>query len=353
MVLDIEKNVENFIINGVYGEILNYKTEGKTPIVEEYEKNQWSYVVEIMILTIKSLKPSESDGGNTIDYQRFYSELKLWTQYRHGMNKNLLNAVEGKLGEEYFTDIDETVYARLSVITAANQNWETLKREVIKTVLYSSAKPEILLEAVMLSKILFSILNNPKYDEEEIWTILKSEAINLSQTELSEYEEYFRRSKLDYKKDYKIGFERVRINLISFLNGISLKDDFKVLKSVMEVLKGSEGSESCEDLDEKSSFFVTGLKGLLAGETESDQIKDLKFLKSLTVYLVKLRKGRITSKSLGIALSDMSDIFKYDQGEIFTHPLLNSSKVIYRGTKGRYDVSYVQTRTGIYRFVNK
>ena len=352
--MNIEKNVENFIINAAYGEVLNYKKQGKVPVVEEYEKNQWSYILEVMILTIKSLKPSENMNGNTIDYSRLKSELMLWTQYRHGMNKNLLNAIDDRLSDEYFTDIDETIYARLCVIVAGNQNWDTAKHEVIKTVLYSTASTEMILESIMLARVLYSVLIDAKHEEEALLTELKSEAINLSQTELEDYDQYFKMPKSDYTKDYKIEFERTRINLISLLNGINLKDDFKTLKTVLRLIKDrDEELDECGDNDINNSFFVMGLKGLLKGDIESGEIKDIKFLKSLCSYVVKLRKGRITLESLEIDVASMPDVFEYGEDQSFTHPLLNSCKVIYKGKKGDYNISYIQTRTGIYRFVHK
>lgn len=350
--MEIEKKIEDFILNASYGEVLNYKKSGKTPIVESYESNQWSYIIEIMILTIKSLKPSVKENGNTIDQNRFRNELILWTQYRHGLNKNLIYSIENKLSDDYFTEIDESVYARLSVIVCANQNWETIKSEVIKTVLYSSANPEIILESIMLSRVLFIKLSTKNCDYDEILSDIKDEAINFSQIELDNYSIYFKVPKTEYNKGYKIQFERTRINLISILNGIKLCSDFVLLKESLDLLNRSKQTSS-EDtsLEKKSKFFLEGLDGLLKGEVKSSQIKDIKFLKSLCAYLVKLRKGRIALESLDVGVVNLLDLFDYCEGESFTHPLLNSSKVIYKGERGEFTVSYIQTRTGIYRFV--
>ena len=341
----IEKTIKNFIINGSYFDVKDYKKEMKAPVVAEYEENQWSYIVEIMILTIKSLKPSLKDDGNIIDYERFKSELELWKSYRHGMNKNLLYSISGRFDEDYFNEIDESIYSRVAVIALANQNWDTVKSEVIKSILFTSGNIEVILESILLSRILFTILKNKLVEYEDILEELKYESINFSQVELSNYEEFYRVSK---SKDYKIEFERIRIKLISLLNGIELDDKFFTLRTCLGVLKNTEENQS----ENCNSFFICGLLGILDEDVKSNEIKDIRFLESLCSYLAKLRKGRIDIDDLDFTKHDTKDIFSYKEDEVFEHPLLNQSKVLYKGQRENFEVAYIQTRTGIYRFVN-
>ncbi len=350
----IEKQIENFIVNASYFEVLDYKKEGKTPIVESYEENQWSYIVEIMILTIKSLKPSEKDNGNVIDYKRFKSELELWKSYRHGMNRNLMDGVDGKGSQTYFSEIDETIYSRIAVITLANQNWDAIKSEIIKNTLFSTGNIEMILESLLLAKMLFLILRNKSNEYEEILIELKNEAINFTQVELSNYENYYRVPRNESEKNYKIEFERNRISLISILNNVHMDDKFSILKTCLKILKAHEEQEENNEhkVKDYNNFFIAGLSGLLSGEVISNEVKDIKFIESMCGYTVKLRKGRIDSE--GLALKDCTDInvFDYKEGQTFVHPLLNSSQIIYRGKKDQFEVAYVKTRTGVYRFVN-
>lgn len=341
----IEKTIKNFIINASDFDVGNYKKEMKTPVVAEYEKNQWSYIVEIMILTIKSLKPSLKDDGNIIDYERFESELELWKSYRHGTNKNLLHSISGKFDENYFNEIDESIYSRVAVITFANQNWFTVKNEVIKSTLFTSGNIEVILESILLARILFTILRSKSFEYEDILEELKYESINFSQVELSNYEKLYR---LPKNKDYKIEFERTRIKLISLLNGIELDDKFFTLRTCLEVLKDTKENQS----KNCNSFFICGLIGILDEDVKSNEIKDIRFLESLCSYLSKLRKGRIDTDNLDFTNHNTKDIFSYLEDEVFEHPLLNQSKVIYKGQRENFKVAYVQTRTGIYRFVN-
>ena len=86
----IEENIRNFILNAVAFDVTNFIRERNAPAIEEYEENQWSYLIEIMLISIKSLLPCQEKLGNRIDYRRFKAELELWKSYRHGMNRNLL-----------------------------------------------------------------------------------------------------------------------------------------------------------------------------------------------------------------------------------------------------------------------
>lgn len=344
----IEKTIKDFIINGVYFDVKDYKKDMKEPVMSAYEENQWSYITEIMILTIKSLKPSLKDDGNIIDYKRFKSELELWTSYRHGMNKNLLHGINARFDENYFKEIDESIYPRVAVITLANQNWEAVKSEIIKNILFTSGNIELILESLLLARILFSVLKNKDFEYEKILEELKYESINLSQVELSNYDEFYRVSKDKYDKDYKIDFERTRIQLITLLNGIELDDKFFTLRTCLEALKNKEQNE----VENCNSFFTCGLLGIINGEAESNEIKDIRFLESLCSYIAKLRKGRIDIDGLDLTKHVSIDIFSYNENEMFSHPLLNQSKVIYKGQRENFEVAYVQTRTGIYRFVN-
>lgn len=350
----IEKSIENFIIGGCYSDVLAYKTQGKSPMVAEYEENQWSYIIEIMIITIKSLKPSQKDNGNIIDYKRFVSELDLWKSYRHGMNRNLLASIDHRFDENYFTGIDESIYSRISVITMANQDWETIKSQVIKSVLFTSGNIEVTLECLMLARLLFLILRDKNYDYDDLLSSLKNEIINFSQEELMDCEKHYRRPRESYGKNYKIEFERMRINLISLLNEVDMGGNFLVFKTCLDILKDEEDDDGRErlDLEETSNFFIGGLQALVLGEVKSKEIKDVRFLESLSTYIARLRKGRIDLDDLKIKSDDLPDVFDYKEGDMFSHPLLNRSQIIYKGEREGFEMAYVKTQTGIYRFVN-
>lgn len=346
-----EETIKNFVINASYFDVLDYEKRAITPVVDEYEKNQWSYIVEIMIITIKSLKPSQAKGGNVIDYKRFKNELNLWKFYRHGMNRNLLYSTSDMPYENYFAEMDESVYSRIAIITLSNQNFEVIRSEVIKSVLFTSGNIEVILESLMLAKMLFLISRDKSIKYEDIVKSLKDESISFSQIELSDYNKYYKLSEDSYEKNYKVEFERVRINLISLLNDVDISNQFANLKICLDILKLRENEEDYQQL-EYNSFFISGLLGLLKGEILSREIKDVNFLESLCAYVLKLRKGRINSEDLELKSYESLDVFNYKEGEAFNHPLLNSAKLIYKGQRENFEMAYIKTQTGIYRFVN-
>ena len=330
--------IENFVLNASYGDVLNYKKQNKKAIVESYEVNQWSYIVEIMLITIKSLKPSQDKDGNIIDYVRFKRELELWKYYRHGMNKNLLYSMDKDRYECYFNEIDESIYARMGIITLANQNWNIIKDEVIKNILFSMGSLEAIIESLLLAKILFLKLQNKNIEYEDLLIDIKQEAINFSPLEVN----------LD-DKNSKIEFERLRVSLITKLNGVNIDNRFPILMNCLKIME-SGVSEAVESTD---NFFVVGLIGMINGEVTSRDIKDIEFLISLSAYLVKLRKGRITLESFKAEDYKDEDIFSYNEEDQFIHPLLNLSQVIYKECRQGFKIVYLKTRTGIYRFVKK
>lgn len=334
----IEKAMENFILNATYSDVLSYKKQNKRPVVESYEENQWSYIVEIMLITIKSLKPSQVKDGNIVDYNRFKLELDLWKSYRHGMNKNLLYSMDENKYSGYFSEIDESVYARISVITLANQNWEIIKHEIMQNILFTTGNLEIILECLLLSKILFLKLNDKKLEYEDILSYIKQETINFSPAEID----------LD-RKDSKIEFERLRVSLITRLNGVIVDNKFPILRDCLNILE-SENNESIENQD---NFFISGLIGVMREEVVSRQIKDIGFLENLCTYMVKLRKGRIALEEFKIEDYKIVDLFAYKEGETFHHSLLNTTQVIHKERRDDFEIAYMRTKTGIYRFVRK
>lgn len=337
----MDKAMENFILNASYSDVLDYKKQNRIPIVESYEIDQWSYIVEIMLITIKSLKPSQDKDGNAVDYNRFKKELELWKYYRHGMNKNLLYSMDEKRYSGYFTEVDESIYGRISVITLANQNWEIIKIEIIKNMLFSTGNIEMIIECLLLSRILFLKLANKNIGYEDLLSDIKQETINFFPLDIG----------LD-EKSSTIEFERFRVGLITKLNGVDIDNKFSILMVCLKIL-GSEENEESKEIEETENFFVAGLLGMISGEAMSRDIKDIGFLENLCSYMVKLRKGRITLEDFKADDYKDIDIFTYSEGDVFLHPLLNSSKVIYKGTKENFEIVYINTRTGIYRFVKK
>ena len=169
------------------------------------------HILEITILTIKSLLPSEEEVATRVDYERFRKEMELWLYYRNGDNVSLLNSFGKPNGDIYFLESDDSVNIRISPIVLANSKWNVVREEVLKNILYSTGNISTLLEGLLLAKILFCTFNKSEKTLEEA----KEEIINLSQTSfLDVYKNYFKVSINNYPGNfYGLCFMRLAITL--------------------------------------------------------------------------------------------------------------------------------------------
>lgn len=347
----LEKMIKTFIVHGCHGDTLKYQeyVHSRSKLVDEDQiKGQWSYITELMIITTKALVPSKVLVGTVIDYKRFQKELQLWYYYRHGSNNLVLNSSKEVVSDIYWTDEDESICARIFPIVAANTSWEIIKDEVIKNLLFTSGNIANVLETVILSKLLFLKINGIKVFE-EIISDLKDEIIGFSQKEfLQNYENYLKLSLDTYPGNYPITFERKKIILLNILNGISIDSDFETFRNTLKVLQGSRDNEIGFN-----NFWSMGLNGIMEGKEIDYDFKDSRFIESLGGYLFKLNKGRISPESLEVSNYELPYIFSFSIGDEFDHSLLNRCRVIKKEEDSNFIVSYIQTKTGVYRFFKR
>lgn len=340
----MEDKFKYFINNAVYGDSLRYS---KVSLEQKKIKGQWSYIVELFIITVKSLIPSMDVEGTIIEYKRFREEVRLWASYRHGSNKPLINSVNKIDNKIYWNEADYSVYARIFPIVAANKQWNVILSEIIKNVLFTTGNISILQECIILSKVLYLILDG-KSDYDKIISNLKEEIIRLSQKELiSKYSKYYRGDIATFSGNFVIDFEKTRIELLNLLHGKEINNNFYILRQVLDILRGDIKNFS----QLPYNFFLYGVLGLtIQNNNELIDYKDKNFIQSLAGYLLKLRKSRINPESLYIKNYYMPDIFKYNVQEEFNHPLLNKCKVVYKQETEKLFITYIRTKTGIYRF---
>ncbi|KNF07502.1 hypothetical protein CLPU_16c00580 [Gottschalkia purinilytica] len=339
-----ENIIKNFILNACYEDTKRYIVNNNYPSIDEYEKDQWSYIVEILIIAIKSLVPNIQKDGNIIQYDRFEKELDLWRFYKHGYNNSLKELVN-KTYKNYWENSDDSIYSRIIPIVFANENWNVIKEEIIKNILYSTGSIEALLEGVALSKFLYTIITYKDYCYEQIIDEIKQQIIKLSIKEILE-NDYYKISIKEYPGNYIIEFERSRIDLLNILNKVSNKDKFNILKYSIDLIE----KDSLEKVD-INNFFISGLRGTLENSVMTHNIKDKDFINNLCTYLFKLRKGRIDPKALNIRDSNSQNIFEYKKGDVFSHILLNKCLVLHKSETDKLTLSYIKTKSGIYRFI--
>ncbi|MTI49496.1 MAG: hypothetical protein FH761_16815 [Firmicutes bacterium] len=354
-----EEIIKRFIDNGCYEDTVKYGEYIKNRDRANETKNldgQWSYLTELVIITIKSLIPSNEIIGTVIDYKRFEEELKLWHSYRHGYNKALLNALTRKSSNIYWNETDNSSYCRIFPLVASNSNWETTKDQILKNLVCVTGNINTILECLVLSKLLQEILDGIT-DYECILEDIKEEIIHFSQKDfIDKYSTDFLFILDTYEGNYAIDFERKRISLINILNGLYLGNDFQTLKQSLEILNHnlSLGEDDLRkedsELESTNHYFLAGLRGALDTNHFVGNYKDKSFITNLGSYLYKLRKSRISPESLIVEDYFMPDVFSFNEGDTFNHTLLNTCKVVKKENYRSFLISYIKTKAGTYRF---
>ena len=293
-----------------------------------------TYITQITILTIKSLIPSVNEIGNRIDYRRFYEELKLWKYYSLGENNSLLNIL-GDIDEDvYFSLNDSTLYSRIIPIILANEKHDIIEDEIIKNIIYSTGNIQNLLEWVTIGRLLYLVIEK----EEDIIEKLKEYLINISQVDfLDRYERLYKVNINKYPGNYKIIFERERLNLLNLLNGISI-NEYTILKDIMDVLEGDSP--------------MTEFGKIIYNSTENgkNDYRLNEFYFDMNDYIFKLIKSRINPNDLVINEYILPDVFSFNEGEMFFHSLFKNCKVIKKEVRNGTLTSLIGTRTGMYLF---
>jgi hypothetical protein len=296
-----------------------------------------SHITDLIILTIKSLIPSQDYVEVDIDYNRYGEEIKLWKYYRHGVNTSLMNILDYLEPEIYWNHIDDTIYFRIIPIVLTNRDYLAIKKEVIKNVLFTTGNIETLIEAILLAKLLYLLI----LEEENIVEKLKEEIINFSQVEfMKSHSKDFRLSIEKYKGNFKVLFEQKKIYALNTLN-LSFSHKFKALKDSMDVL-----------LNDKPGITSIGkcISACIKSEFNQEIYLD-DYYNELCIYLYRLRKGRINPEVLKIEKYYLPDIFQFNEGDVFYHSLLNKSKVIKKEIVDNKIHICVSTKSGIYKFI--
>lgn len=297
-------------------------------LIDNEEKR---YISEVTIITIKSLLPQENEIGNRINYDRLEKEMELWYYYRQGDNTSLLNSIYLNNADVYWNEFDDSIYIRLTPIIFSNNNWNIIREEILKYILFTTGNISTILEGLMVSKILFLIMSN----NEEMVDELKCEIINFSQSEfLEKFSQYFRVPVEKYPKNFSIEFERKRIALINILNGMG-SNEFSTLQEFLRTTQNN--------IEAEYSIFA---KALYSIKNPISNKKDMRIYENFCDYLCKLNKGRIEPSLLAIDKYYLPNIFSFKEGEEFYHSLLSKCKVL----KKEETKVVLKTKSGIYEF---
>lgn len=297
------------------------------------EDEEHTYISQIGVLTIKSLIPSIDDLGVRINYKRFVEELNLWKSYRRGGNPSLLNMKQVK-AEIYWNEKDDSIFSRIAAIILANQEYETIEEEIIKNILFTTGNLRELFEYLSIGYLIYLIIEK----EETILDKLKERIIAFGQIEfLHKYERYYRIPLGEYPGNYKVDFEKEKIEIINLLNDVD-NGKYPKLLDFIGVINNKEGK----------TFIGKVLHGFLYGRNLGIDLP--KFYLNLGIYLINLRKSRIDPRDLKIAEYILPDVFKFNEGDVFFHSLLKDSKIMKKEERSGVLTSFVQTKTGMYVF---
>lgn len=301
---------------------------------EDFIVNEkYTYLSQLGVITIKSLMPMKDNMGVRIDYRRFLEELSLWEEYRVGENNTLLNLKE-KNKEVYWREEDDSIFTRIIPIVIANENWDIIKKEVIKNIIFTTGNIKELFEYLSIAYVIYMIIEK----EADLLTKLKEKIIGFAQVEfLKEYEKFYKTPIDTYPGNYKVEFEKEKIQIISLLNGVSITK-YSKLEDLINYINGKD----------TKTFIGKVLKGSTYEENNEVRLPD--FYKNLSTYLVNLRKGKIKSEQLQVKEYILPDVFSFNEGDVFFHTLLNDSKIIKKEVSNGKLTSLVQTKTGMYLF---
>lgn len=310
---------------------------------KDYLRNKkYSYISQLAVITIKSLLPMVEEEGNRIDYKRFIEEYKLWLSYRIGDNSSLLNIQGRVIHEKYWGDRDDSIISRIIPIVLANKDSNIIKEEVIKNILFTTGNLKDLFEGLALGYLLYLIVTSSSglqgLSKDQLIENLKDKIIGFSQNQyIEKYKSYYRLDTDTYKGNFKIEFEREKLNLLNSLY-ILETNRYPSLIDCLNVVDGNEGK----------TFIGEILYGYLYNKDMEFKISS--FHLNLGEYVLNLRKSRIDPEKLIIKEYILPDIFSFEEGQVFYHSLLREVKVIKKEVKDKTLTSLIQTKTGMYLF---
>lgn len=296
-----------------------------------YKNKAPTHITDLIIITIKSLLPSDDYSRVFIDYKRYEEELKLWKYYKHGENRALMNILDSLQSNVYWKEKDDTVYSRIIPIILTNKDYSAIREEVIKNILFTTGNIETLIEGILLSRLLYLNISNAS----DVIDKIKGEVINLSQFDfLNEYGKYYRIPLEQYEGNFQVDFERDRIFALNTLN-FSYSNRFKTLEDCIDVIFNNE---------EPNTLVGKCLKP----NNENRDYKVNSYYYSLSNYIYQLRNGKIDKDALKINKYYLPDIFKFSKGDEFYHSLLKKVKVIEKKKVNNEIIVHLKTKSGEY-----
>ncbi|MGB4438254.1 MAG: hypothetical protein WBJ13_03300, partial [Sedimentibacter sp.] len=161
---------------------------------------------QLFLITVKSLLPYEDNIGCMFDKSRYEKEIELFSLYKNGNDDIIEYYLENKKHSE---DEDKLLEYKILPIVISNTIWENLIKEVMKAVTFYSINKKTILNAIILSSVIYEYFDNDNLDYENMSKKTKDRLIQFS------IKEFFENNNIEFKKNHYIEFERERIKTLS------------------------------------------------------------------------------------------------------------------------------------------
>lgn len=381
LVLSKDAQIKNSLILSIYADALGFVRESLSTEVNEFipfqfqreenliinlEAGQWSDLTEYFLILLKCLIDQRDESKVIVDYKRLKEELKLWKDYRHGSDEQLLKKIEqGKNYyqlPQYWEDKRGYGISRVMMLFLGNKNYATAQEEAFKQIIYLNRHPEVVITGLLIIRTMYLLLDNSRITLEELINELKLYLIELVGSELEANVEQVLPTK------YPIHFEKEKINYLMALDRLinSKEDQFPsssssgtFLAALLNLFRLKEGLPVNERLlpkeDAKESLVLTyGFWGI--SETNHtlklEGLKDWTFINNMGDYIGKIRNYEINRKGF-ISGGPEIDIYELKVGNVFKHPVLNVTKVVSKKENHQWMQVVLETKATSYVFYKK
>ncbi|SHH24510.1 hypothetical protein [Tepidibacter thalassicus] len=287
------------------------------------------YLKGLIVLNVKSLIDNKSEKRIVVDYNRLRDELIFYKYYGVKYNNSLYN-----------------INFVLPIILS-NINLERSQNEVIKNIFYyckvnkeDIRKYENILVGIAYNYLIHMLVKSRDVEFEYLLENMKNHIIEFNFEEKIE------------KKDI-IRFERARIKFIQKIDRIidknleSVKEE-SIIDGFLRVIYQIYVKDY-EEKNEELKSIKHSILGILGFNIDNIDIENIEFIKSLSNYLLKLRKYEINKKEY-VKSSHPKELINLKVGDVVYNPILNNIKVVDKKIEGEILYIKVQSKSGEYIF---
>ena len=280
---------------------------------------------DLTIINTKSLIDDKTQRCVYIDENRLRDELIYYRFYGE------------KIGNINFLNI-------LLPLILSNTNIQKSEDEVIKLikkyVIYFKKEEllfDYLLGSVVYNSIMHNLINNSKIEYVELLQSIKDKIIGFS---------------IELDKSDVVKFQMARIKAIQLIDKyIDLKsedyDEESILLNVLNVLYDVYMEDRTVE-NEGINSIKKSILSILNLNIESN-IDNIDFINSMSEYIIKLRKYKISKKEYNIK-SDPRYLISLEIGDVKSDPILNNIKVVSKDFSNNILTINLVSKSGNYSF---